>query len=383
MRVTYCFSAEKMDIPVGPEEMAMPLKVTPAENHPFFTLGDYFDSIRFFLLESKFLPFISLLRESLNKHVGIDDILNIVIRSEKSGAFYHLASVEVLSQGPPIRYSVSSAVSEIGKSWLHDEFEMLVSLENLFGATYIPRAFFKGEVTLQIGSSEGSFSMFLSEWFQDYHEWHFTFDEQGNQQICIWDLENGYRNATKLESNEIIRLAARILTLFYDTRTFEQIWPWHHAAGDFIVKTEHGITDVKLTTARRYERVMYFTNDNEINPVVSLLYFFLTLTIKIRLDKVDGIGEVAWAGDFSLEAAVRGFFESLCLMEGEGRYHLGRVEDFLGLFKAFSKDELARLFSSQLGFYEMWDPADFKAIETNLNDHVDALYRVIQNFNLF
>ena len=382
MKVRYLFSSPGEDIPVGPDELAMPFKITPSEDHPFLTIGDYFEAIETFVLKDNLLTFVSLIGESVNKPIGVGDIREVLIRAEKNGAFYHVASVEVVSQYRRVRVSVSTAVSERGKSCLNHEFNMLVLLDKGLGLPFIPRPFFRGDVKGRGDLPEGPFSMFLTEWFQGFHEWHLSPDEGGSQRIRIWDMENGHRFAAKPESREIIRQASRILTLFYDTQTFEQVWPWHHAAGDFVVRVKDGITDVRLTTARRYEPVMSFLSEEEVNPVASLVYFFLNLTVKMRLDKLDGTGDVAWGGDFFVEEAVRGFFDALRIMEAGGRYHLGKVGDLLGLFKAFSLEELERLFHSLSGLYEMGDAEDLTMIQASLKGHVQVLFRSLQAFSL-
>jgi hypothetical protein len=225
--------------------------------------------------------------------------------------------------------------------------------------------------------------MVLADWFEDYHEWHLSIDkESGKQRVCIWDLKNGHGFASEEESHEIFRKAAGILTLYYDTRNFSQIYPWHHAAGDFIVKRTNGIIDVKLTTARRYESFMGFFSGENVDPVIALIYFFLNLTVRMRLDRLDGLGDTVWAGNFSVEASTRGFFEALRIMEAEGRYYLGKVDDLLSLLKSFSPEEIEKLLHSLLEMYRKDEPGDFSIIQSNLKGHVNRLYRVVQNFRL-
>jgi len=102
----------------------------------------------------------------------------------------------------------------------------------------------------------------------------------------------------------------------------------------------------------------------------------------MRLDKLDGTGEVAWAGDFSVGAAIEGFFESLRIKETQGKYHLGKVEHFIILLKAFSEEELNQLYQPLLEFYRGEDSEDFSVIKRNLESHTSSLNRVIQSFRL-
>lgn len=221
--------------------------------------------------------------------------------------------------------------------------------------------------------------MFLAEWFEDYHEWHLSVDEADKtQKLRIWDQISGHRFATQKEGFEIYRQAAKILTLYYDIRDSRQIYPWHHAAGDFVVGRKDGDIDVKLITARAYEPLVTFLEEEDINPMVALIYFFLNLTIKTRLDRLDGLGDVAWAGDFTVEATTEGFFRALRIKDMEQRYHLGRVEDFLNLLRSFSAEELNRLYQPLLGHYREEGPDDLSLITNNLEDHTEQLYQVIQ-----
>jgi hypothetical protein len=383
MIVKYLFSAPKGDVPIRPDELIRPFKITPSENHPFLTLGDYFEAIKAFILKDYGKSLTVLLRKRLDESTGPDHITKLLIRSEKHGVLYHLASVEFFIDDQTIKYAVSTAISERGKAWLNREYDLLRYMGETFNLPYLPKVYVKGQIEHQVGTRKESLSMFLAEWFEDYHEWHLSIDEKGKgQKLCIWDQQGGHRFATKKESFEIYKQASKILTLYYDTRNYSQIYPWHHAAGDFVVKTKDGKVQVKLTTARKYGPVMAFLEEEQINPLVAIIYFFLNLTIKMRLDKLDGTGEVAWAGDFSVGAAIEGFFESLRIKETQGKYHLGKVEHFIILLKAFSEEELNQLYQPLLEFYRGEDSEDFSVIKRNLESHTSSLNRVIQSFRL-
>ena len=45
----------------------------------------------------------------------------------------------------------------------------------------------------------------------------------------------------------------------------------------------------------------------------ALLVFFLNLTIRMRLDRQDGIGEIVWADDIAIKGTLQGFLEGLAL----------------------------------------------------------------------
>jgi hypothetical protein len=381
--IKYLFSAPKGDILVCFDDLQRPFLISPGESHPFLTLGNYFEAIKSFILRDHGRSLVTVLREQLKTDISPDSISEILIRTEKHGALYHLASIEVLSERRSLKMCVSTAVSENSKVWLRHEFDLLKFLNSTFALPYLPKPFFLGDVKVHLDHGNESLSMSLKEWFENYHEWHVSMDEKrGKQRICIWDLRNGHRFASKEEEFEIFRQSSKILTLYYDIQGFNQIYPWHHAAGDFIVRSEKGIIDVKLTTARKYEPIMLFSSEDTIDPVVALTYFFLNLSIRMRLDKLDGVGMGAWAYDFSVEALIQGFFEGLGIMDADGRYGLGKVRDLLFLFKDFDREGLARLFHPLLDLYENEDPGDFSVIQANLGSHVQQLYEAIQSFYL-
>jgi len=91
---------------------------------------------------------------------------------------------------------------------------------------------------------------------------------------------------------------------------------------------------------------------------------------------------VAWADDFSVQAALEGFFEALNIMESESRFYSGKVNEILALLKIFDKKEIQKLIGSMTGLYQMEDPADLSVIEVHLKDHVNRLYETIQSFHL-
>ena len=380
---TYVFSSPNGDIPVEPDDLSRPFRITPSDNHDLLTLGDYFEAIYNFIIKDRKSPLLALLSERAGKKIGLEDIHKVLIRIEKHGALYHLSSVEITADNIPFKLSVSAAVSEKGRACLENDFNMLSLLSGTFGASYLPEVYFQEEVVCLFEGGEVPISMFSAEWLEDYHEWHLSIDnKKKRQRLRIWDQNNGHRFASRAECFEIFRQASRILACFYDIRKFRQIFPWHHAAGDFVVRNRNGLIDLKLTTVRRYDPVMVFQSEDAGNSMIALIYFFLNLTIKMRLDKLDGIGEVAWAPDLSVEATIKGFFEALMIKETEDRHHHDKAEDLLSLLKAFSCEELKRLCHSMLDLFPQEDSDDLFTIQAHLEGHVSKLYQSIRHFSL-
>jgi len=97
---------------------------------------------------------------------------------------------------------------------------------------------------------------------------------------------------------------------------------------------------------------------------------------------MDGVGEIAWAGPFSLKALTDGFFEALRIMEAKGGYNLGKVEELFTLLISFTQKELYKLFNPLLESYREEDPDDLTIIEKNLRGHTRQLHQIIQRFHL-
>ena len=258
MLIDYRFSSPEGDILLEPEDLARPFLLSPSEPHPFLTIRDYFEAIQTFLLRDEGMCLMNILKTKGIGQDGRAGIQRIGIRSEKHGVLYHVASIEIPFHDTTIRLAVSTAVSEQGKACLANEYDMLTFFYQSLRRSYLPEVYEKGDVVCQDRHHHREImTLMLSEWFEGFHEWHFSMDERNRcQKVCVWDLEKGHRYASDNEMFDLFRQASKILTLCYDTRTFKQVYPWHHAAGDFVVKTGGEGTRVKLTTIRDYRSII-------------------------------------------------------------------------------------------------------------------------------
>lgn len=383
MNIQYFFSSAKGDISLGPSELALPFKITPSEVHSFLTLKDYFDAIVAFLFTDEGKRLRAILERELRRPQGTDKLPKVRLFSEKHGALYHVVRAEIGCDVGSVALAVSTAVTPEAKSHLGREYETLTGLEKAFPFTFLPKVFCTGHVRKHTPRGKADLSFLLARWFEDYHEWHLAPDrEDGRNGICIWDRTRGRRFASARETRELFRQASRILTLYYDTRNYCQIYPWHHAAGDFIIRVRNGAVDVKLTTARGYAPVIPFLQDRGPNPFIAIIYFFLNLTVKMRLDRLEGTGETLWADHTALQPVVTGFFDALKIMKRQQRYTLGPVEDLLDLLKSFDAEEVLKLYGPLLEFYQEEMPEDYSVIRKNLRKHGRGLYRIIQSFRI-
>lgn len=382
MKTKYLFSSPTGDIILRPEDLTRPFLLSPTEKHPFLTLGHYFSLLEDFILQENGEFLNRILFKHFPEFPGLDKVEEIVIRSEKHGAQYHIARVDLLAGNTSCNLALTSAITGDNRRRLREEFERLVSLGQKFDFAYLPQVYGFGEEKCRTPAGAATFSLVVGEWFSGYHEWHLSIDKtDGKQKICLWDTATGNRFLTESEARQVIRQAAGILTLYYNIRTFAQIWPWHHAAGDFVLKSENGQSEVKLITARGYEPLAGFSADEGTGLEVPLLVFFLNLTLRIRLDRLDGTGIPAWFEDFAVHEAVSGFLEALAAKEmAVGVLPKDFKSDFLALLKTFDKKDFLEICQQIINHGRQDDhEEDLTMLTTRLPEHCQQLCRVLNS----
>nr|HID58790.1 hypothetical protein [Desulfobacterales bacterium] len=138
-----------------------------------------------------------------------------------------------------------------------------------------------------------------------------------------------------------------------------------------------------LTTARIYKSIMIFLNEQDINPLIAIIFFFLDLTVRMRLDRLDGAGATAWADGSVLHPVVEGFFEGLKGKQREGIYETGRgANELVGILKSFSKAELEMMLILLLELYSKAYQNDPLVVKHHLSEHARELYLAIQDFRV-
>jgi len=332
------------------------------------TYGGYFSAVARFCSHSGWRNILRVTTDKLQQPLTVDHIAGASIFLEKHGALYHPARVEVTVAGQRFNLVVNVASSPAGKAALVRETRALAHLNEHRPFGWFPSVF---AVTAEPPP------MFLGDWFDDYHEFHLTRtsrrDELG---LVLWDGAAKRCLLSKNQAAALYRNMAMILTACYDPVSTRQIFPWHHAAGDFVVRLRKGRVSVKLITVRGYTPL---TNDaarpaDENELLESLLLFFLHLSVRMRLDRLDGVSDVAWAPDSCLVPTVDGFFQGLDLAARMS----GFPEAFPQIFQQYLRHQRAgdlESIAAQL-IHTVFDghSEEIRVIESVLAAHIKAVF---------
>jgi hypothetical protein len=382
LKTEYRFANQGHDILLGEGDLRRAFLTGPSTAHPSLTLLDYFSAIERFVLQNEAQFLLHALHHQLKRPVRLDEIRRMVIRSEKHGALHHVCRVELSLGTESVPMAIYAAVTAKGRDSLAREFETLTRLNQSFSLSYLPAVHAMGECVHPPGRKDTKMLFVLAEWLEGYHEWHFhSAEEEDIYVLCIWDLQGGYRYASPEERFEIFRQAAKILTLFYDVASSFQILPWSHAAGDFVVRCTDAGLDVKLSSARDYGPLLGLDGPEKIEPAIAIIYFFLDLTIGMRLDRCEGTGEVVWAEKQDLAAAITGFLEGMASKDEGQRGLLGPARDLAAFLKIFAPGEFLKLCSHLIEAYTQVDSKTLAVISQNLESHCEELCRTIGSFS--
>ncbi len=313
---------------------------------------------------------------------GLKDARNIHsidIIAEKHGGDYHPARIKVQAAAFRHSFAVNVALTPRGKPRVSQDFHLLASLRERFPAKFTPEVYFLGEVNVQAKNEEDLvIVMFMGEWLDGYHEFHLSVEpESGKTGTILWDLNRGYQFLSRDTTAEIFRQAALIMTSYYDTKTFAEVYPWHHAAGDFVVKYSEGIVDVKLITLRQHAPRMVFHEHSFRNRLTALMIFLANLTVRMRLDRLGGVGEIVWAGDHAVDGAIRGFLAGMKAQVATGMCDDMLLRQFIEETIRMAPAEVAEIFQMVTESYDEEAP-DSPVILDHLADHIFEVYRLLQ-----
>lgn len=348
---------------------------SPSSKVNHITYINYMESIRTFLLEH-LKEFHDLV---LEKSQATVETRSIDLVAEKRGADYFPASVRVRTGKDEIWFAVNVALTERGLSRIRQDYDLLKSLGSKGENKFLPEVFFINTLQDSSASMVGSpIRMFLAEWFRGYHEFHIANSVKNNQSVfSLWDTDNGYSEFPESVALQLIEKVSYILSYFFNLDTFQEIYPWHHAAGDFIAKLAP-FPDVKLITVRQYESRVSFPDDSHENLNDALLIFLANLTIRARIDRIDGTGEFVWLRGEFVKSIFVGFLKSMMTKEQEKRGSYDFFKKFIKTLGTRTIEDWSQLFIQIIESYDQRAP-DFEIIKENLVDHIFDVYQNCQD----
>jgi hypothetical protein len=373
------------EIDLGAKSRATHLPAGPqsAEGQSELRYGPYLGAVQYLLLKNNCQKMLGALAHRLGRLVTLEEVDGIEIRTEKHGAFYHVARADVNVSGQIVSFAVNVAVTDTARAQLERDFKFLRGLTNQYNYKFLPQVYFKGAgIYRQPAKPRRWLHMFVAEWFRDYHEFHLHRDQaDGSSRMLLWDLDSGSHYLSEGQCVTLYRLGAKILTLYYNWNNFKQIYPWHHAAGDFVLRKKGDTVDLRLVTVRDYAAVVDFTSSKKAGKLLALILFFLHLTIQMRIDRLDGVGDVVWAEDYCLEGTVTGFFEGLTSGPTKARKGTPPAAEILDILRGFENEEWLSLLEEWTETYKPSGEELTLVLEKAL-DHFHKLEGFLKNFQL-
>jgi hypothetical protein len=272
------------------------------------------------------------------------------------------------------------AISKTGKQVIAGEVACLKKLQHEFDLPYLPRVLGYAQMNTT-GASK--IKVFLGEWFDAYHEFHLTMDPgAGSPKIRVWHPDHSRCYLNVRQTTALYRQIAKILTSYYNLLTYEQIYPWHHAAGDFVVKINGPHVEVRLITARNYASLFRSPPDG-LNQEThgglllhALLIFLLNQTLRTRLDRYDGTGEILWSHPRAVGATLQGIFESLAAKARPAVLPDLPDRCMKTYLASLSPADLHELCRAILAKYPS-SSEEYHVIKKNMDEHVRTLSQVL------
>jgi hypothetical protein len=343
------------------------------------TVGDYFLAARSFLTMDGGQRVCQAVTALTG---GCGPVRAIEISLEKHGAFYHPLKITVETpETSPVYLVLNGAVKDPGARLVETEHALLAHLAEWVTSGFIPRVFGMDA----IGCDKGTVRFFLGQWFDGFYEFHVTRTPEGHQ-VVLWKEDGSHERMSWQAAAGIYEKTAYVLTAYYDTHTGREIFPWHHAAGDFVAAPEKNGCAVRLITVRGMAQLAQNpskTSRPEASLLFSLLFYFLNLTVRMRLDREDGTGPLVFLPEIVLDASVDGLFQALddrAAGRLAGENSAGIPSDlpaaFLGFVKEFNPGQLAQMLA---GLMDDWypDAAEQALVREKMSSHCQRICKIV------
>ena len=290
----------------------------------------------------------------------------------KHGHFYHPARMTLETDTGTVSLVINLAVTPEGGGCAEREFDLLGKLAHR--STALPRVY-----TLDTVTVDGHHVvLFFGEWFEAFHEFHQT-KKDGNDRVVVWAGQD-HIFLSRSQEESVYRQAAEILTRLYNPLSFELVQPWHHAAGDFVVNIQREDPLVRLITLRQYTPMVEVQEPEAEEILEGALYFLMLLTLRNRLDRYDGIGEVAWIGDHCVGASLDGFFKGVADLADVGPLD-GPFGDWVARYLAMHTQE--DILEIALAVVSSFNPgaSEMGVVAEEVTEHAASFYRAVEARN--
>lgn len=334
------------------------------------THGDYFQAVQRYFQGDGQGHILKAVAARYPSHAAGLRAERMEIILEKHGEFYHPARLLIPLGDMALSLVLNVAVTPVGAAWMASEVEALSRVSKRLPSNSVPAVYGQAMVP---GAGDAVFSMFLADWFEGFHEFHLSIEAPiDRQRIVVWDTSAAPFFLSGRQQAYVYRRVAFLLTRAYDPHTTEQIYPWHHASGDFVLRTSGDSLDLRLVTVRQYAPTIG-NGKASLAPedrLTALLVFFLNLTVRNRIDRLDGTGRVAWADAPAVIETVKGFFTALDETQSE---------EFAHFLKCYRQTELMELLTLVADRYCLM-PMEKGLLRANLASHGGQLYKTLEGW---
>ena len=372
MQFTVAGRAGKVDAahPIWKEALPISVRHPPADAGPTggVTYGDYFEAVRYYLSHQGAGHLHAALSTLASPYPVAPKAIDVIL--EKHGEFYHPARIRVRTPDKTYTLALNVAITPAGVECMQNEIGALHRVAPRLPAGALPRVYGWSHVEPPSGCGCG---IFLADWFADHHEFHLSVDPRdGVQKMIVWETGREPYFLDPGLTAAVHRQTAYLLTRAYDPMATTQIYPWHHASGDFILQLQDADVDLKLITVRQYAPTIMGGGDGRSldaeSRLMAAMVFFANLTLRNRIDRLDGTGELAWADDAAVAATVAGF---------KGAMAESPLPDLENLLQSYDTDDWRMLLGAVASQYRLM-PAEEALLGRHLADHAVCLQSAVR-----
>jgi hypothetical protein len=347
------------------------------------TCGAYFRAVHQALCVDGCAPLYEALAAMPGGAAEMERIDGVDIQLLKHGQFYHPSKIVVYTAKGHRSLALNLAFSSDGVGLMPREIAALRTLSEQEGELGVPPVLAQGVCILETAApaTERDGLWFLCPWCDGFHEFHLTRQTGGRLKVTVWD---GAPVPTLLQAEQAVDLlegAARLLTTAFNPHTLAHIFPWHHAAGDFVVRLDpSGYPTLRLITVRDYQPLIQPADDADA-ALDRLLHaqtlLFLQAALRLRVDRLDGVGEIVLHPFSMVTPICRGLLAGLARMRRRWRLPAELDAVFMDALGALSPGQLLELNQAIQGGFAQ-DSPERAVIRDHLETHTQALYDSLQ-----